>query len=287
MGRGQYHLWSLAATYYAASAGASAFAARDPELAARLRALAGPVLAELERRRGAVGLLPGPSLRASLAGFDDSADSISCNGLALLWLQLALDDAGPASPAAATPSQMSAHDPSTGLATLRSGGTWLAVHATARHPRDARYDAGLLSALVADGDGWRPVVGERPNTAAEAAAPAAGPFVGARGPAGRLRVGPRTIALGEWRFAAVAHGVRLTLPCPRGARVRLIEWIAGDVTVGERDVTLPTRALRFSRPVHATWLAGTRSSATHERLRGLRLRARCGDGPMTITWSAR
>ena len=202
MGRGQYHLWSLAATYYAASAGASAFAERDPELAARLWALAAPVLAELERRRGAVGLLPGPSPRASLAGFDDSADSISCNGLALLWLQLALDDAGPAGPAAAPPAHGSAHDPSTGLATLRAGGTWLAVHATARHPRDARYDAGLLSALVAAGDGWRPVVGERPNTAAEAATPTAGPFVGSRGPGGRLRVGPRAITLGAWRFAA-------------------------------------------------------------------------------------
>jgi hypothetical protein len=309
MGRGQEHLWSLGATLYAGIAGAAGFARSDARLAARLRTLGDLAFAELRRRRLEFGFTLGPAPRRTLAGMDDSAGSVSCIGLALLWLQLAVERidaaAGPVAPLPAQTRRATALDPHARLATLRAGNTWLAVHGAATHPRDARYDVGLLAAMVAGGGSWRPVVGQRPNTDTEARMPSSGPalLIAQRelAPSGRLRLGRREIVMrgawragrravsATWRFRALADGVQLRTPCPASTRLRVIEWIPADTPVSLRanGITLANRSLIASARLRPAWLPGLRASAAHERLRGLRLTARCTGRPLIIRWRAR
>jgi hypothetical protein len=334
MGRGQEHTWTYAATLYAALAGAARFAG-DKRLAPRLRRLAELTLHVLQTRLGETGLavLPGPP-RATLAGGDHTQDTIACNGLALAFVALAATEtaaaagptlplpaanaaaAGPTAPPPAAaagptvplPAETGAAviDPTAaGVAAMRRGDTWFAVHRAATHPRDARYDAGLLAARVHLGGRWVSVVGERPNTDAAARMPHAGPLLVRGGrvsvPAGRLRVtrqeialhgawgGGRAVVPAVWHYRAVGRGVALTSPCPRGAAFRLVEWAGADERVDALPdgIALPGRTLRFSRPVTVTAPPQPRASAAFERVRGLRIDARCDGRRLRVAWRAR
>lgn len=309
MGRGQQNVWTYAASVYAAVAGAAEFGEQEPALAARLRRLADVALAELERRRGEVGLALGPGPRRTLAGMDKSTDTIAANGLALIWLQLAAAEAeaaaGPSAPIPAHIPGAVALDPiAAGVATVRAGRIWLAVHQAATHPRDARYDVGLLAALVRDGAHWRPVVGQRPNTHAARRAPSSGPLLVTAGrilaPSGRLVVRRGAVTLrgawragrrrlpARWRYEATSRGVRLRTPCPMHGRLRLIEWIpaVSPATLSNRGVRLPDRTITVSAPVRAARLAGLQASAAYERLAGVQLEIRCSGRPVTVSWHA-
>ncbi len=188
---------------------------------------------------------------------------------------------------------------------MRAGRVWLAVHRGATHPRDARYDVGLLAALVRTPDGWRPVVGQRPDTDARRYSPSSGPLLLTGGrtlaPSGRLTARAGEIVLEgawrgsgravpmRWRFAALPDGVRLTMATRRGAALRLIEWMpaSATVTVLGRGIALPGRTVAFSRPVRARRLAGTEASAAAEREIGMQLEARSDGRPLAISWRAR
>lgn len=302
MGRGQEHTWTYAATVYAALAGAAAFA-DDAALAARLRRLAHLAVAELGAREGKLGfaVVGGPP-RASLAGADKSQNTVVCNGLTLAFLHLAVSEAAPG-PMEPLPSEVpgsTAVDPTAaGVAAVRGAHTWFAVHRAATHPRDARYDVGLLMAQMLVGDTWRQVVGQRPNTDKGTRLPTSGPVLlrGGRAllPAGRLTARAGSIVLSgawsgggdrvsaTWRYTATRRGVTLRTPCPAGARLRMIEW-APEARPHARGLVLPGRVLDFSAPVRARRLAGRFASASHERLIGMRLETRCRGRAVTIAW---
>ncbi len=300
MGRGQGNSWTLGASTYAALAGAAEFA-DEPALAGRLRRLAELTTAELRTRSGTAGLAALPGVRETLAGADDSQNTIVSNGLTLAFLHLAAAEErpGPSLPLPAETPGSTALDPTAaGVATVRAPKVWFAVHRAATNPGDARYDAGLLEADVLVDDGWVPVVGQRPNTEASGQAPAAGPVLVRRGrtfaPKGALRVAPGRIVLdGTWgsvpmrlTYAATQSGVRLTTRCPRGARLRLLEWSPADVEEPTpRGLELPDRTVRFSRPVRASRLPQHHASATFEHVAGTVLDTRCDGHPLAINWS--
>ena len=201
MGRGTRLVWTYAASVYAGLAGASEFGADDPALAARLRRLADLAFAELGARLGPTGLALGPGPRRTLAGLDHSADTIVYNGLALTFLQLAIDEAdtaaGPTAPLPAEVPGTRMLDPNAaGVAAIRSGRVWFAVHRAATHPRDARYDAGLVSAMIRDREGWRPLLVQRPNTHGASQPPSSGPV---------LMMGGRTLVPSGVLAAAAAR----------------------------------------------------------------------------------
>jgi hypothetical protein len=284
--------------------------AAEGALAARLRRLAELTFAELRERTAAWGLevLPGHG-RSSLAGADRSQNTIVSNGLALAFLQLAADEAGAAAgPTAPLPAEVAGSavlDPvAAGVAAVRGARAWLAVHRAATHETDARYDGGLLSAQVLAGGRWVSVVGERPNTYEGPSAPSAGPLLvrgtSALRPEGRLQAARGTVTLdgawrgpggpvaATWRFTARPDGVALRSPCPRGYRLRLVEWVPGDASVSRdaHGLTLPDRTLRFSTPIQARELVGQRASAGFERLVGVELETRCHGHAITIAWRA-
>jgi hypothetical protein len=196
-------------------------------------------------------------------------------------------------------------DSAAGVASLRSRTVWFAVHRAATHPRDARYDVGLLAGHVERGRRWLPVLGERPNTDDESRAPSSGPLLQSHGrtlqPSGNLAVTRDTIVLrgawrsggsrvpATWRYGALRDGVELLTPCPARARLRLIEWIPDGtrVRLGARSLLQPERVVTVSSPVRMTWLPDMRASAGHERLRGVRLDLRCTGRPVRIAWRVR
>jgi hypothetical protein len=300
MGRGTRLVWTYGASVYAGLAGAAEFAADDPALAARLRRLADLAFAELRARLGPAGLALGPGPRRTLAGLDHSADTIVYNGLALTFLQLAIGEAdaaaGLTAPLPAEVPGARVLDPNAaGVAAIRSGRVWFAVHRAVTHPRDARYDAGLVAAMMRERGGWRPLLIQRPNTHGAPKFPSSGPLlvVGGRTlvPSGVLDASGRAITLtgawrgggltvrARWRFDATRDGVRLRTPCPRGARLGLVEWVPGDRphAVGVRfDAVARMRAMR-----------GAWASAAFERLRAVRIESRCTGRPVTITWRER
>ena len=134
----------------------------------------------------------------------------------------------------------------------------------------------------------------RPNTDAVGPVPSAGPLLLRGGrtltPAGRLSSEPTAIALhaawGTLRYRPVAGGVELLAPCPRGARLRLIEWIAGNARLGPRSIGAAGRRVTFSARARVARLAGVRSSSAHEKLRGVRIEIPCAGTPVRITWHA-
>ena len=297
MGRGTRLVWTYGASVYAGLAGAAEFGADDPALAARLRRLAELAFAELRSRLGPAGLALGPGPRRTLAGLDHSADTIVYNGLALTFLQLAIGEAdaaaGSTAPLPAEVPGARMLDPNAaGVAAIRSGRVWFAVHRAATHPRDARYDAGLVAAMIRDRGRWRPLLVQRPNTHGAPKSPSSGPLlvIGARTlvPSGVLDVSAGAITLtgawrgggltvrARWRFDATPDGVRLRTPCPRGARLVLVEWVPAD-----RPQAV---AVRFDVAARMRSVRGAWASAAFERLRALRLESRCTGRPVTVKW---
>ncbi|MDX6683477.1 MAG: hypothetical protein QOG94_3516 [Solirubrobacteraceae bacterium] len=251
MGRGQDQVWTLAAAAYAGMQGSVLFAHSDRALSARLRQLADVELAALGGRLGADGLHQTPLGRAGRAGIDHYACAVGNAAHALVWLELARDVApyvrGPRRALPAQTPGAHASDPrSSGLMTLRTATTWIAVHRRRSHRSDERYDFGLLRALVRGADGsWtsllpaRPIV--RPGSASAPSGPllvrggrvsepvASGGGVSAtsarlagawRGAAGTVRA--------AWSWTPAGGGVTMRSSCPRGAALRLTIWLPAD-----------------------------------------------------------
>lgn len=93
----------------------------------------------------------------------------------------------------------------------------------------------------------------------------------------------------RWRFAALRSGVRVTVSCPRGATLRLVEWMdgPGEVRTVRNGLIRADRSVLFSTPVRARRPAGTEASAAAERVAGVRLDTRCTGGRVAIEWRAR
>ena len=232
LGRGDGQVWAPAAALYAATVGAHLFAA-DPERSRRYRAVAAAMIAVLEARApsGAqVGftLVPGAEGRTSYAGIDHYANAVTYNGLALFFLNLAADAARRA-PAAGGPlpaqrGRMTFADPrASGIAVVRRGDVWFAVHDAQTHPTDLRYDFGLLRLKVRVRGRWADVLERRPLTE--------GPLAG-RDSAGPALLTPSGPALPEGRVA-----VRATASCAFAAAGG---WAAGSCAA-RRSPTGPSR----------------------------------------------
>jgi len=244
LGRRQQQSWALAATVYAGTAAAAAFA-EDRGVAARFRALASRALGRLERVHGVSsdGIAVVPRFRGSASGGFiglDFTNTVVWNGLTVFLLDRAAEVAardgggatasggasgrGAAAAGAATASGGSASAPlltadrdgyfsdpaGAGFAAVRRGDVWLAVNARPLQP-DLRYDAGLIALKRRAPDGtWRDLIRPRPMTVGRPPS-SAGPVLVSAGrewfPYGTdLRVGPRGVVTlrGGFRDAAGA-----------------------------------------------------------------------------------
>lgn len=255
-GRGQAQVWALAMAAAAGAEGARIY--RDsPQRAGRYLALARVALDRLrDRYREPSGLLalvdgwPGGGARRDTRGIDPYAGSVVYGGLAQLALWTASDalDQLPAGLAAAglpADGELRVTDPrASRLAVVRRGPVWLAVHAVVQHPRDLRYDFGLLRLKLRGADGtWSDLLAPRPLTeTGNATTRTAGPTLTVGGRTGypegnsiaaasdgtiTVRGGFRT-ASGEWlrrgvrfRYRPLADGVRLTVDGLAGGTLRV------------------------------------------------------------------
>jgi hypothetical protein len=95
--------------------------------------------------------------------------------------------------------------------------------------------------------------------------------------------------LASLRFMAVARGVVLRTRCPRGYRVRLVEWIpAGEHLLAHlKGVSLTDRTLAFSHAVQARQLIGQHASSTHEQVVGIEIETPCRGRSISISWLSR
>jgi hypothetical protein len=78
----------------------------------------------------------------------------------------------------------------------------------------------------------------------------------------------------RWRFDATRDRVRLRTPCPRGARLALVDWAPEN----------GPRAARFEAGARVRSVRGAWASAAFERLRAVRIERRCAGRPLTVTW---
>ena len=181
-----------------------------------------------------------------------------------------------------------------GVAAIRSGRVWFAVHRAATHPRDARYDAGLVAAMIRDRGRWRPLLVQRPNTHGAPKSPSSGPLlvIGARTlvPSGVLDVSAGAITLtgawhgggltvrARWRFDATPDG----FDCARRARAVRDSYSSSGPGGPAAGVATRFDVAARKRSVRGAW-----ASAAFERLRALRLESRCTGRPVTVTWRER
>ncbi len=253
IGRRQEQSWPLAATAYAATAAAAAFA-EDRGSAARYRALAARALDRLERVHGVSreGIAVVPRFRGrargGFAGLDFS-NTVVWNGLTVFLLDRAAEvarrepSAAPAAGAGLTADGDGAFVDAAGagFATVRRGGVWFAVNGRPLQP-DLRYDAGLVALKRRSPDGtWRDLLRPRPMTLGRPPS-SAGPVLVSGGrewfPYGRdVRVGRRGVVtlraafadssgapLGRTlaiRYTPLPGGVRVSFPLRAGDGVRL------------------------------------------------------------------
>jgi hypothetical protein len=251
VGRRQEAAWAVAA---AVAAGETAAASGGtPAAVARLRALSDRAVGRLRReyRRATWGLSPVPRRLAPVprglsptngyGGVDE--ESVQVNGLAILMLEIAADAAIGARVAPAL--RLPADDDGSlvipgqgGLAVVRTGRSWFAVHARPLEPgfpgyADLRGDVGLvaLKRLARDGH-WRDLLPLRPLDGSSLV-DSAGPVLirgGRRYPpyGARIAVRGRTVTLrggfrsagGAWARRGVTFrytperrgGLRLTFP---------------------------------------------------------------------------
>jgi hypothetical protein len=316
MGRGDGQVWVPAAALYAATVGSRMFAADAPR-AARYRAVAAAMLAILEGRAPAAGqvgflLVPGAETRTTYAGIDHYANAVTYNGLALFFLNLAADAArGAPAAGGALPSQrggMAFVDPgASGVAAVRHGDLWFAVHDGMTHPTDLRYDFGLLRLKVREDGRWTDVLERRPLTeGAGVPKDSGGPVLltgaGPALPEGRIsvdrrgvvrvrggwRVGRRLVRRGTFTFTPKSRGVALRVTGLRARdRVRLLAFAGPTATVGTRQLSAGALRLRTSRDIEVRRGNGF-ASATAERLTRYELIARMGGArTFTVSWQHR
>ncbi|WP_320669856.1 hypothetical protein [Patulibacter defluvii] len=291
-GRGQAQVWTLAMAAAAGAEGARAFRGQ-PALAGRYLAVTRVALQRLrERHRESTGLLalvdtwPGGGSRRNVRGIDPYAGSVVYGGLAQLALWKASDaiEAIPGLAAGPLPAddELRVSDPrASRLAVVRRGRVWFGVHAVVQHPRDLRYDFGLLRLkLRGDDGGWRDLLAPRPLTeTGNATTRTAGPTLTVGGrtgyPEGRtigvasdgtvsVRGGFRT-ADGAWlrqgvRFAyrPLATGLRLTVSGLAGGtlRVRTFGTRSGLRRRDDRTLVADGTTIRFDRAARFSRVQG-------------------------------
>jgi hypothetical protein len=275
LGRGQAQVWVAAVMVAAGIEGAQRFAA-NPVRAGRYLGIAEIGLERLQRYRtgGTLRLVPGE--RDDMVGIDDYAGEVTYNGMALFALQHALDAAQeglPAAPRLGTPAAIgdmrAVDDRATGLAVVRRGEVWFAVHERMTHPHDLRSDAGLLAVKLTGPGGWRDLLAPRPLTLGARDARFTGGPVLLRGgreahPYGKRisasRAGVVTVR-GVWRlpsgralrrgvlarYSPLRDGVAVTVPARPGDRFRTgIFAPAGTARRLGRSVFTPQARITFS-----------------------------------------
>lgn len=314
-GRGQDQAWTLAAALYAASAGSRVLSRSDPVLAARLRRLADLELQALRGRLRGGALAVLPSGNDDLVGLDHYYSATGSTGLALTWLELAVDALpDPDARRLDLPSQVAgggfADPATTGLVTRRVGATWLAVRMRRDHAFEPRQDFGLMRALRLRGDGtWRELRPSRPGPISRRGrsavrVPLGGPALVLRGQrwapratgwrptetgveltgAWRSPTGRRLPA--RWRFGADARGAKLGLPCVGGSRFELTEWLPRRGAL-RRDGGRLERAgfwMRVAPRPRVRVLGASYVNARQPRLRALRLAVTCTGAPISVRW---
>jgi hypothetical protein len=252
VGRSQEQGWSLALTAYGAL---SAAAIERPDVATRLRGLAGRAVRRLRDAHGVgpKGFFITPSLRPDYRGthgLDSYAAAIGYSGLTLAALNWAIDrfgDDDPAVPVDAVAADAGSRAFKIRPASARNdltvvrGPHWFALRSAASsRAQDLRYDFGLVALKAPDGDGgWRDVLRVRAHT--RDGPDSLGPVLRRSGGIGlpeaesvsvgrdatvTLTGGFRT-ANGRWlrrgvrfRYEPLASGVRLIFPTEAGDRIK-------------------------------------------------------------------
>lgn len=267
-GRSLQHVWSPAATAFAAEA-----ASRQPGSSGRERGLNRAVaergFARVARDHpvGARGqwIVPalGQDFAAARPALEGYAAAPAMSGLALAMLNWAIDTAPAGRKASRVPADRGlARVLSRGrgrFAVVRRGRVWFAVkaaHAGRDYNRDdLRYAPGLVTAkLRTRGGGWFDLVPQRPPLAGRAPVTAGPVLAGGGRPSGerlRLRSGGRVTVSGAyrtrggralrratWDYAPVECGVRLTFRARAGDRYALTTFFrAGRPTVGSKSAS--------------------------------------------------
>jgi hypothetical protein len=284
-GRSQQDSWGLSAIAAGVETAANipgSTAAQD----ARFRAVTDRVLARLRDAygNGPMGWWVLPSLKedlaAALKGVDGYTGAVAFAGLTLVPLNWALDqmEAGGARSAStigadADSSVVVSQGEST-LGVVRRGDVWFAVkrQASSKRRNDMRYDFGLLSLKVREGEGWTDVLRNRPVTSTEE--DSVGPILRSGGAEGLPRgdketVGPGTATITggyrttgrkylrrgvRWRWTATACGVRLSFPVKAGDRYEYSTFFRGTPSLrgavladDAQKVTFSTAPLRVSQ----------------------------------------
>ncbi len=309
-GRGQDQAWTLGAALYAASAGSTAFATTDAELAARLRRLADVELAAIggRVRDGALQVLP--SGNDELAGLDHYYSVVGSTGLALTWLELARDALpDPDDARLPLPSEIDRAtfaDPArSGLVARRVGRTWLGLRLRRDHAFDPRSDFGLARVLRRRADGWQEELPARPRASGARRAPGSGPLLieGVRAfwPAatawrpvaggveltGAWHARDGRSRPGRWRVTGSDAGVTLATGCPRGAALHATAWFPrrGTTQRGERFAARAGYRLRASLPIRVRPLALGGANARQSGLAALRVAVPCTRPSASLRWT--
>jgi hypothetical protein len=310
MGRGQDQVWTLAAAAYAGMQGSVLLARSDPALSTRLRRLADVELTALDGRLGPDGLHQTPLGRAGRAGIDHYACSVGNAAHALVWLELArnvapyVHGARRALPAE-TPGARASDPRSTGLMTLRTQTTWIAVHRRRSHRSDERYDFGLLRALVRVSDGsWTSLLPARPIVRPGRASAPSGPLLvrggrvsapvasadGASATSVRLSGawrGTAGVARGAWSWTPAGDGVTMRSSCPRGAALRLTIWLPADgpLTRSSRGLGRGGYSVALSQAFELRAQPGRYASAREPSLTAYRVVTPCSGRTLAVRYA--
>lgn len=306
-GRSLQHVWSPAATAYAAESAATLDGATAAERRAN-RALAERALARVARLHpvGERGQWIVPSLaqdfsrgRSSLEGY---AGAVPMSALALVMVNWTLDEARGghrAAPLPADAGHRAVLSRGAGrFAVVRRGDTWFAVKMThAARPYaldDPRYDLGLASVKRRGPDGWHDLVPQHPLRAGGARATAGPRLLNGRGAlpsAGgiavdrtgavtvrgsyRTRSGRRVRALAI-RYEPVDCGVVMSFRARRGDRYAYdLRFRAGRPSLGRKEASDGVQRVTVTpTPSAMAVMDGTFASARDARLHRVRVRLR-------------
>jgi hypothetical protein len=308
-GRGQDIVWTMAASFYAAMQGSVLEQPVHPDLAARLRRLAQIDLTALRARLGPPGFRarPIPGVGGA-AGIDTYYGPVGTGSLALVFLELAREAAPFVSgPVAPLPSERtggwSADPHGAGVLTLRRGDVWLGV-SDRRVDSDARTGWGLLRALRRTASGaWQALLPARPLLPGYRPEPPAGPLlVSGRDVSepqtGSVRVDADAIAIagrwgtakhapaGNWTWTPAGTGVALTSTCPRGRRLRFVEWLpaVGSLALGGDWLARGAFSVAFSQPISVRRLPGRYASAREPALTAYAVTVACRAPSLRAIW---
>jgi hypothetical protein len=305
-GRSLQHVWSPAATAFAAEAASAQPGVRGSERAAN-RALAERTVERVAREHpvGPRGQWIAPALAQDLGAgrraLEGYAAAPAMSGLALAMLNWAIDVAPSKRKASRLPADASfARLLSRGsgrFAVVRHGPVWFAVkavHAGRDYSRDdLRYAPGLVNAkLRASGGAWFDLVPQRPPLAGRAPV-TTGPVLNGGGqPAGeRLRLGRdgrvtltgayrtrggRVLRRASWDYTPVRCGVRLSFRARAGDSYSLTAFFrAGRPKIGPKSASDGQQRVTVTpRPSSMRLAKGTVASARDARLHRLKIRVR-------------